>query len=142
MSVWSGLENALPTADMNPMELAPTAQTQLQWSKWGEYYETTQSSGAAPDMPVARELLALNKAWRYAKTSQERAEVWDKMLKIHADQVFSIGTVSGVPQPVVVSNALRNVPDRGVYNWDPGAYFGIYRPDTFWFTKQRRQATP
>ena len=25
---------------------------------------------------------------------------------------------------------------EGIYNWDPGAYFGIYRPDTFWFDRQ------
>jgi peptide/nickel transport system substrate-binding protein len=26
-----------------------------------------------------------------------------------------------------------NVPEKGFYNWDPGAFFGVYRPDTFWF---------
>jgi peptide/nickel transport system substrate-binding protein len=26
-----------------------------------------------------------------------------------------------------------NVPEEAVYNWEPGAQFGIYRPDTFWF---------
>jgi peptide/nickel transport system substrate-binding protein len=24
------------------------------------------------------------------------------------------------------------VPEEGFYNWDPGAFFGIYKPDTFW----------
>jgi peptide/nickel transport system substrate-binding protein len=33
---------------------------------------------------------------------------------------------------VVISNRLRNVPKEGIYNWDPGAHFGVYRPDTFW----------
>jgi peptide/nickel transport system substrate-binding protein len=122
------------------MELAPTAQTQLQWPKWGEYYETAEASGLAPDMPVGKELLELNKAWRYAKSPEARTKVWQRMLEIHADQVFSIGTVNGVPQPVVVAGALRNVPEKGIYNWDPGAYFGIYKPDTFWFTEPRRQA--
>ena len=57
------------------------------------------------------------------------------MLAIHADQVFSIGIVSGVMQPIVVRDGLRNVPKEGIYNWDPGAHFGIYRPDTFWFER-------
>ena len=35
--------------------------------------------------------------------------------------------------PVVVNDHLRNVPSDGVYNWDPGAHFGMYRPDGFWF---------
>jgi peptide/nickel transport system substrate-binding protein len=55
------------------------------------------------------------------------------MLKIHAEQQFVIGTVNGVPQPVVVRNSLMNVPEEGLYSWSPGAYLGIHRPDTFWF---------
>ena len=35
----------------------------------------------------------------------------------------------------IVSNKLQNVPERGTYNFDPGAYFGIYRPDTFWLAE-------
>ena len=37
-----------------------------------------------------------------------------------------------MPQPVVVSNRLHNVPEQGIYSWDPGAHFGIYKPDCFW----------
>ena len=55
------------------------------------------------------------------------------MLGIWAEEVFSIGTVAGVPQPVVVHAKLRNVPEEGMYNWDPGAFFGMYKPDRFWF---------
>jgi peptide/nickel transport system substrate-binding protein len=141
MSVWSGLENGLPTANMIPAELAPTAQTQLQWPKWGEYYETIRASGQAPDMAIVQELLALNTAWRDAESPEARAAIWHQMLAIRADQVFSIGTVNGVPQPVVATKALKNVPKKGIYNWEPGAYFGIYKPDSFWFTEARRQAT-
>ena len=61
----------------------------------------------------------------------ERA--WHAMLELHVQQQFTIGVVSGVPQPVVARRTLVNVPDKGFYNWDPGAFFGIYRPETFWF---------
>ncbi len=139
MSVWTGLENALVTADTIPAELAPTMQTQLQWPMWGEHYETIQAAGQAPDLPIVQELLDLNKAWRDAEDTEARTAIWHKMLAIRADQVFSIGTVNGVPQPVVATKALKNVPKKGIYNWDPGAYFGIYKPDGFWFTEARRQ---
>ena len=138
MSVWSGLENALPTAEMSPRELAPTGQTQYQWPKWGEYYETAEASGQPPDMAIVQELQRLNRDWRHAKAPKARQEIWHKMLAIHADQVFTIGLVNGIPRPIVVSNELRNVPREGVYNWEPGAFFGIYKPDTFWFTERRR----
>ena len=58
------------------------------------------------------------------------------MLNIHAEQTFTIGLISGVPQPVVVNRRLRNVPAKGIYNWEPGAHFGIYQPDTFWYAPQ------
>ena len=76
--------------------------------------------------------MELSSAWEDATTEDERSQIWKDMLAIHADQVYTIGTVSGVLQPVVVSNRLRNVPVEGIYNWNPGAFFGVYRPDTFW----------
>ena len=142
MSVWSGHDNALPTPDMAPSDFAPTDQNQLQWSKWGEYFQTSASLGQEPDHPVALELLGLYRKWRYAKSSEERREVWHEMLAIYSDQVFSIGTVNGVPQPIVVSSDLNNVPEKAVYSWNPGAFFGVYKPDTFWLSPERRKAQP
>ena len=34
---------------------------------------------------------------------------------------------------MIKRETLRNVPTKGIYNFDPGAFFGIYKPDTFWF---------
>lgn len=133
ISVWTGFENGVPTAAFNPVALAPTSQHSYQWPKWGQYYETNGQVGEPPDMPAAVELQELHQQWLTAGSDEERTEVWGKMLSIHADQVLSIGIVSGVMQPIVVRNGLRNVPREGVYNWDPGAQFGMYRPDTFWF---------
>ena len=50
---------------------------------------------------------------------------------IHADQIYGIGILAEAPQPVVVSNKLRNVPEKGLWAWDPGAHFGIHRMDEF-----------
>ena len=135
MSVWTGLENGLANPDTSPEELAPVSQQQLQWPKFGQYFETSGKAGEAPDIAEAVELMKLNGQWRDAATRDERAKIWHRMLQIHAEQQFVIGVVSGVAQPVVVRNTLRNIPEKGIYNWDPGAFFGIYRPDTFWFSK-------
>jgi peptide/nickel transport system substrate-binding protein len=139
MAVWTGLENGLPTADMSPFELAPTTQQQLMWPKWGQYLETSGESGDEIDMPEARHLYDLLQRWTYAATRAEREAVWREMLQIFADQVFTIGTVANVPQPVVVADGLRNVPEKAMYGWDPGAHFGIYKPDTFWFESDEGQ---
>lgn len=134
MTVSSGLENGVPNADSSPAELAPTSQVGMQWPKWGQYYETKGRLGEAPDLPEAQELFRLFNAWMDAKGPQ-RERIWHRMLEIHADQQYVIGVVSGVFQPVVVNKALRNVPEKGIYNWEPGAFFGIYRPYTFWFDR-------
>jgi peptide/nickel transport system substrate-binding protein len=133
MSVWGGLENGLPTPDMSPSDLAPTRQDQYQWPKWGQYHETGGKVGEAPDLPAAEKLMELNSQWLTSSSTAERKRIWQLMLDIRADEAFTIGIVSGVPQPVVINHKLRNIPKKGIYNWDPGAHFGIYHPDTFWF---------
>ena len=138
MSVWYGITNGVSTAAMNPAELAPSEQTQLQWPKWGQFIETAGSAGIEADMPMAKRLIDLNRAWRVAKDDSERREIWHEMLKIHSEQMYSIGVLNAVPQPVIISNALRNIPEIGIYSWEPSSYFGIYKPDSFWFTEARR----
>ena len=86
-----------------------------------------------PNDPFAIELLKLYRDWRAEPIFAKRKDIWEKVLDIHTEQVYSIGLIAGVLQPVVVSNNLKNVPIKGIYNWNPGAHFGIYSPDTFWF---------
>lgn len=133
ISVWGGLENGLPTADMSPGDLAPTRQDQYQWPKWGQYFETGGEVGEPPGLPAAQTLMELNAQWLTSSSTEERKKIWQLMLDIRAHEAFTIGIVAGVPQPVVVNKKLRNIPKKGIYNWDPGAHFGIYHPDTFWF---------
>ncbi len=133
VSIWSGLNNGLANPLMDPAELAPSHQYQLQWPKWGRYYETGGKAGLEPDIPAVKELVDLHRAWLGAASVKQREDIWHKMLEIHAREVFTIGLVGGVPQPVVVDNKLKNVPDKGIYSWSPTAYFGVYKPDSFWF---------
>lgn len=132
MSVWSGLENGVPNASTSPIELAPTSQYQLQWPKWGQWHETKGQSGEAPEEAEAKELTALNEAWNNTSDLSQRERIWHRMLTIHAEKMYSIGVVTGVFQPIVANRKLMNVPNEGIYNWDPGALIGMYRPESFW----------
>ena len=138
MSVWSGLNNGVPTPEMSPAELAPTTQEQLEWPMWGQYYEQNGKGGEKPPLPEVQELVRLYGEWRKASTDDERERAWLRMLAIHADQVYTIGTVTHALQPVLVSDDLRNVPPDGIFSWDPGAYFGMYHADAFWFDTEGR----
>jgi peptide/nickel transport system substrate-binding protein len=133
MSIWAGLDDGVPVADVSPAELAPTDQEQLQWPKWGDYYDSQGKTGQKPDLEAAVELVRLNREWDASQSQEDRTRIWQEMLEINAQQVFTIGIVSGVPQPVVVGNHLENVPKEAIFNWNPGAQFGVYKPDSFWF---------
>lgn len=132
-SVWFGWDNGIPGPDTSPKYLAPTNQEFFSWPKWGQYYQTLGGSGEPPDMQPAQQLMLLANDWTRTTITAERLAIWDRMLAIHADQQFAIGILSKAPQPVVVSNRLMNVPEEGVWAYDPGAHFGIHRIDEFYF---------
>ncbi|MFC6673096.1 ABC transporter substrate-binding protein [Marinobacterium aestuariivivens] len=135
MTISTGLENGIATRANSPSELAPVKQEYYQWPKFGQYVETHGAAGEPVDMAEAEQLMTLLESWYRAESADARAEAWHRMLQLHADNVFSIGILAGVMQPVAVDAALRNVPDEGIWNWDPGAHFGLYLPDTFWFER-------
>ena len=132
-SVWYGWDNGIPQVYTSPLYVAPTDQVFLSWPKWGQHYQTGGGSGEPPDLPEAQRLLELAHDWQIATDDDQRRAAWEAMLKIHAEQVYAIGILNGAPQPIVVSNRLRNVPQQAMWAWDPGAHFGVHRPDEFFF---------
>ena len=132
MTTWEGLNRGLATPDMNPEELAPVSPVQGQWPSWGNYYETSGSAGEKIALPEVQRLADLFRAWKSAEDYDAQQEIWQEMLTIFTDNVYTIGTVSGGLQPVVVTNKMRNVPEEGIWSFEPTLYFGHYLPDTFW----------
>jgi len=134
MTAYAGFVTAVPTVDTSPREFAPTMQGGLQWSRWGMYVESKGKQGEACDMPAACKLMDYLQEWETTTDTAVRRKAWDQILAVNADEVFSIGTVNGIRQPVVVGPKVRNVPKEGYHAWDPGGYFGLYQPDTFWIS--------
>lgn len=128
-----GLENAIPTPQMPPRELAPLEQNHYAWPKWGQFVETKGKAGEPPDLPAARRLIELYDVWRTAPDEATREAAWHDMLHINRDELFVIGTVHGQMQPIVINARLRNVPTKGVYSWEPSALMGVYRFDEFFY---------
>ena len=132
ISMFPGIDNGLPSAAMSPEEFTPVRQNQLQWSQWGQHYETGGERGQVIELPEAQKLADLYQQWQNATAIETKRQAWEQILRIQSEQVFSIGIVNSVPQPIVVSDRLKGVPLKGTYSWSPTAYFGIYHPDTFW----------
>ncbi|MCX8280958.1 ABC transporter substrate-binding protein [Phyllobacterium sp. 0TCS1.6C] len=135
MSIWYGLDNGVATADMNPGQLAPTMDDQMQWPLWGMHHLSHGEQGTAPDMPTAVELAKLLDQWQKSAELKDRTAIWHKMLSLYTQEVLSIGIVNGTEQPILRSSRLQNVPSRGLYGFNPTCYLGVYMPDTFWFSE-------
>ena len=135
-SVWFGWDNGLPTADTPPGYLAPTDQVFFAWPKWGQHYQTHGDAGEAIDYPPAEQLMSLAKDWDKTADPQKRRDIWQQMLTIHAEEQFGIGILAEAPQPIIVANELRNVPEFAKWAWEPGAHFGIHRIDEFYWSDE------
>jgi peptide/nickel transport system substrate-binding protein len=135
MTAYAGVVTAVPTVNTSPKEFAPTMQGGLQWSRWGMFVESKGTKGEPCDMPSACKLIDYLKEWESSADPAARRKAWDQILTTSADEVFSIGTVNGIRQPIVVGPKIRNVPKEGYYAWDPGGYIGLYQPDTFWIDR-------
>ncbi|WP_286759179.1 MULTISPECIES: ABC transporter substrate-binding protein [Sulfitobacter] len=140
-SVWFGWDNGLPGPSTSPSYLAPTNQEFFAWPMWGQYYQTVGQAGSPPDMQPAKRLMLLANDWNHTDDPQVREDIWKRMLAIHAEQQFAIGVLAEAPQPVVVSNDLMNVPEHGIWAFDPGAHFGIHRIDEFYFQNPHVQVS-
>lgn len=136
LSIGLGLDLGLAVADLAPNELAPTSQSQTNWPKWGNYYDSNGVSGEPPEIAEAQKLSDLFGEWSVSETTEQRRAIWKEMLEIYSDQVFSIGIVNGVMQPIVYRNTLKNIPEQGIFTFAPTSYFGTYYMDTFYFDSQ------
>ena len=116
MTAYAGVVTAVPTPDTSPKEFAPTMQGGLQWSRWGMFVESKGKQGEKCDMQVGLQAPRL----RQGVGDRDRrrrcaARPGTKILPANADEVFSIGTVNGIRQPIVVGPKVRNVPKEGYY---------------------------
>ena len=50
MVISKGIDNGIPTPAMAPGELVPIEQTQYQWPKWGQWFQTRGGAGEEADL--------------------------------------------------------------------------------------------
>jgi len=80
---------------------------------WGRWYQTGGAEGLEPpaDHPVRR---AMEMYGQYTSEADadRRAQIGKDLIRLSAEEIWSIGTVGVVPDPVVVSRKLGNVPEQ------------------------------
>ena len=138
MTIWSGLNNGIPTPEMSPNELAPTAQEQLQWPMWGQYYENNRKGGEAPALARGEGARrASTTTWRMsASAGRARADLAADARNPRAAGVHDRHRLAGAAADRGPGTSCATFRPKGIYSWDPGSYFGMYHPDTFWLDPQ------
>ena len=99
------------------------------WTLWSDWYLGDGKKGEKPP----EEILQLIRWWDEMRTTMDesrRIELGKRILRSQAENLWTIGTVGLAPQPLVVSNKLRNVPKAGYWGWD-NRWSLPYYPETW-----------
>jgi peptide/nickel transport system substrate-binding protein len=135
MSIWHADRNADILFPIEPFWYVPMhiGQEITHWSEWSRWYRSDGERGWEPP-PEVKKLLEWWELLRRTTDPQERIEAGKKILRSQAQNLWAIGIIGLGPHPVIVSNALRNVPRDGYWGWD-SRWSWPYYPET-WYLKQ------
>jgi peptide/nickel transport system substrate-binding protein len=118
-----------------PDMLIPFQSTITEWSgAYGLWHSTNGKQGVEPDADVK----LIFQYWDSIMAAKTKAEVtkWaDKIVEVHARNVWFIGIAGIEPKYMVVKNQLRNVP-ADLYYCDELRWFGIGNASQ-WFKRQK-----
>lgn len=110
------------------------------WGLWARWFMTDGEEGLEPS-GEARNLM---KWWRemHAHSDRERRiELGRKIMRSQAENLWTIGDIAFAPQPMVVQNRLRNVPERGYWGWDNKMIYP-YHAESFFLMPEDKVSAP
>lgn len=101
---------------------------------WARWYVSKGQSGEEPPKEAKR-LLDLWEKMLSTTIESQRTKLGQEILKSHAENLWTIGTVGLAPVPIIARNNLRNIPEKGIWGWD---YFWamLYNPEQFFFKQK------
>ncbi len=105
--------------DVYPNWYIPTADSTYWAPLYGIWYASGGESGEEPTGQL-RELQTLYDSLVAEPDEATRIEIGQRILRIHDENVYMIGTVSTPFQPVVVNNNLVNVLEEGISSYPAG----------------------
>ncbi|MGC8971481.1 MAG: ABC transporter substrate-binding protein [bacterium] len=83
---------------------------------YAQWYSSRGKTGEKPTGDILRAMYMYD---RFKRTidDAERIKIGKELIKLSAENVWSIGTVGLAPTPLVVRKNFRNVPQRSFYEW-------------------------
>jgi peptide/nickel transport system substrate-binding protein len=115
---------------VDPIYLLPYDNRSWFAPKVGDWYSSRGQKGEKPEGDMARALELFDQL-KATTDSAKQIELGKRIVKLEADNLWTIGTVGAVPSIAVVKNGFRNVPEAAVTDWifmspgnlDPAQFF-------------------
>ena len=85
----------------------------VEWARW---YQTSGAEGEEPPAEI-RQLQELREQFLIEPDEAERVRLGKQILQSQADNLWTIGTVRLIPQPLVIKNSVGNFPDSGLWGY-------------------------
>ena len=102
MSIWYGRRERHPDRRHEPGGVRPDQPAAAAMAEMGPVSSRPRAPPASRRiMPEAQRLHELFHAWRGRREPTSSAAIWHEILEIWAEQVYTIGIIAGVLQPVV-----------------------------------------
>jgi len=101
---------------IEPMYVFPYSPIRTGAPLYGLWYSSGGKSGKKPSGDVLK-AVQLYDTFQITTDPEKRLALGKELIKLSAENLWSIGTVGIAPVPVVVKNNLRNVPEKSFREW-------------------------
>jgi peptide/nickel transport system substrate-binding protein len=104
-------------------------------SQWASWFKTGGQGGIEPPEEI-KKLKALQDQWKQTlPDTPEFIKLGGEYFGWYANELPMIGTVGFVPQPMIISNRMKNVPEKDIYWGADTSFLPPYKPTT-WFIEE------
>ncbi len=98
---------------------------------WYLWYTSEGKAGEEPPNEIKR-IMDLYKVIQTSTDEVEKIQAAREIWRSNAENLWAIGTIGLAPQPIVINNRLKNVPEEGL--WTHDYFFGaLYSPEQYFF---------
>lgn len=127
---------SVSTPALRPDSIVPMANKAVWHSAYGKWFEDGKSTVNGGIEPTG-EVLELVTAYETMKSAggpdrdQVVQEQVNKIYQLHAENVWLIGYLSGLPNYLLINNNIQNFPE-GLMWVDEFRFYALARPEQFW----------
>ena len=88
------------------------------WSHaWNLWYNNAENRNAEEPPEHIKALKELGEEFKRTTTDEENIRIGKEIMRLQAENLWTIGTIAMLPHPVIVSNRVKNVPEKGLWGY-------------------------